>query len=150
MPLRGAAVGEHRRPSGGEPEQASRDSRAARISDGDRVPPRVLVATALPGVVEGVAFAGTPLESRTYRVNKKSFLFVSETLARFKLDASCSEAKRLGCEVGANSWVKLSLDAMPPASVVRRWTAESHTLAGGGLNRTGASARPAASRRSRK
>jgi hypothetical protein len=108
------------------------------------------IAAALLGVVEGVACAGTALESRTYSVNKKNFLFVSEKLARLKLDASLSEANGLGCEVGANGWVQISLDALPPTSVVRRWIAESHTLEGGGRVRTGPSARSAAPKRSRK
>ena len=64
-------------------------------------------------------------------MNKKTFLFVSKKDARLKLSASSAEARRLGCEVGANGWVKLLLDEMPPASVVRRWIAESHGLAAG-------------------
>ncbi|MBL8802144.1 MAG: hypothetical protein JNN27_09130 [Planctomycetes bacterium] len=108
------------------------------------------IALEFADVVEGVACAGTALESRTYRVNKKNFLFLSAKLARFKLDASSAEAKRQGCEVGANGWVKLSLDALPPASVVRRWLAESHALCGGASSQSGASARAAAPKRSTK
>ena len=89
------------------------------------------IALALPGVDEGIACAGTALESRTYRVGTKAFLFVSAKCARFKLSASTAEAKRLGCDVGANGWVKLALEAMPSASVVRRWIVESHGLVAG-------------------
>lgn len=108
------------------------------------------IALELANVDEGVACAGTALESRSYRVNKKNFLFLSANVARFKLDASSAEAKGLGCEVGANGWVKLSLDALPPASVVRRWIAESHALCGGASGRSGARARAAAPKRSTK
>src|SRR5688572_26169621 len=90
------------------------------------------IALALPGVDEGLACAGTALECRTFHVNKKNFLFVSEKEARLKLSASSSEAKRLGHEVGASGWVKLSLERLPPASVLRRWISESHGLVGGG------------------
>lgn len=105
------------------------------------------IALALPGAVEGVACAGTTLESRAYSVNRRNFLFVSEKLARLKLEAYCAEAQRLGCEVGANGWVKLSFDTPPPTSVVRRWIAESHLLAGGGGSRTKKGARAAAPKR---
>jgi len=108
------------------------------------------IALALPGVDEGIACAGTALESHTYRVNKKNFLFVSEKSARLKLSASSSEARRLGCEVGTNGWVKLALDALPPASVVRRWIVESHSLAAGGSDAAGARARTGTTRRSRR
>lgn len=96
------------------------------------------IALALPDVEEGIACAGTSLESRTYSVKKRNFLFVSGKEARLKLSKSAAEAKRLGCEVGANGWVKLPLDAMPPAAVVRRWIAESHDLvaAGSGAPKT--------------
>jgi predicted DNA-binding protein (MmcQ/YjbR family) len=86
------------------------------------------IALALPEVERGVACAGTALESRTYQVKKKSFLFVSNEQARMKLDASASEARRLGFAVGANGWVTVSLDAPPKAAVMKRWIAESYSL----------------------
>lgn len=89
------------------------------------------LAKSLPGVDEGVACAGTALESRTFRVNGKAFLFVSQKEARLKLAASLAEAARLGCAAGANGWVKIALDAPPPAKVLARWIAESHALLGG-------------------
>ena len=49
------------------------------------------IARALPDVTEGVACAGTKLESRTFAVGKKSFLFVSASEMRLKLDASAAE-----------------------------------------------------------
>ena len=88
----------------------------------------VRIALALPNVEQGIACAGTPLESRTYQVTGKSFLFVSKDEARLKLDASASEARRLGFTVGANGWVAISLDALPAAAVMKRWIAESYSL----------------------
>jgi hypothetical protein len=88
-------------------------------------------AKTLPNTDEGVACAGTALESRTYRVNKKSFLFVGRETARLKLDASAAEARRLGFEIGANGWVTPQLDDLPSAAVVKRWVRESHELMAG-------------------
>ena len=86
-------------------------------------------ALALEDVEQGIACAGTALESRTYSTNKKAFLFVAKKQARLKLDSSTPEAKELGFSVGANGWVTLPLDALPSVSVVRRWITESHALA---------------------
>jgi len=86
------------------------------------------IALALPEVVQGVACAGTTLESRTFQTRKKAFLFVSRKQARLKLDESARQAAKLGFDVGANGWVMLPLDALPAASVVKRWIAESHAL----------------------
>jgi hypothetical protein len=85
-------------------------------------------ARSLPDVVEGIACAGTKLESRTFATNAKTFLFVSAQEARLKLDASAAAAKRLGFEVGGNGWVKLPFDALPAAATLRSWIAESHGL----------------------
>ena len=90
------------------------------------------IALALPDVEQGIACAGTALESRTYRTGKSAFLFVSAKDARLKLEASAAEARELGFPVGTGGWVKLSLEALPSAAVVRRWVAESHGLAHGG------------------
>lgn len=86
------------------------------------------IARTLPDVAAGVACAGTKLESRTFRVGTKSFLFLSPTQLRLKLDASVAEAKKLGIGVGANGWTTLSLDALPSVAVLRRWIGESHAL----------------------
>lgn len=89
------------------------------------------VALALPDVGEGVACAGTKLESRTFDVRKKSFLFVSKTQLRLKLAASASDARERGFPVGANGWATLPLDGLPSGAVLKRWIAESHALAAG-------------------
>ena len=89
------------------------------------------IALALVDVDQGIACAGTALESRTYRTRKKAFLFVSTKQARLKLETSAPEARKLGCAVGANGWVTLPLDALPAAPIVKRWIAESHALSSG-------------------
>ena len=86
------------------------------------------IALALPDVDQGIACAGTALESRTYQLKKKSFLFVSKDQARLKLDASASEAKKLGFTVGANGWVAIPLGDVPAVAVIKRWIAESYSL----------------------
>jgi hypothetical protein len=86
------------------------------------------IALALADVEQGIACAGTVLESRTYQVRKKSFLFVSKEQARLKLGASAPAAKELGFAVGASGWVALPLKALPAAAVLRRWITESHAL----------------------
>jgi len=88
-------------------------------------------ALALTDVEQGIACAGTALESRTYGTSKKTFLFVSTKQARLKLDSSASEAKKLGFAVGTNGWVTLPLDTLPATPVVKRWITESHALAAG-------------------
>jgi len=98
------------------------------------------IARALPGVEQGIACAGTALESRTYQVKGKSFLFVSKQQARLKLAASAPEARKLGFAVGANGWVTLPLDGLPAAAVLERWVGESHALI------SGAGGRPRAKR----
>jgi hypothetical protein len=53
---------------------------------------------------------------------------VSRKEARLKLDSSASEARKLGFAMGANGWVRLPLEALPAATVARRWVAESYGL----------------------
>ena len=89
------------------------------------------IARALPGVQQGVACAGTALESRTFQVQGKAFLFVSKEHARFKLGPSIGAARARGAQVGAGGWTKIALDALPPQTVLRTWIAESHGLIGG-------------------
>jgi hypothetical protein len=104
-------------------------------------------ARALPDADEGLACIGTALESRTYLVNKKAFLFVGKKEARLKLETSIDEATRLGFAVGSNGWVKLPLDGLPPAPVVRRWVKESHGLVAGADTRKTGAGKPKASRK---
>jgi hypothetical protein len=86
------------------------------------------IALALPEVVQGLACAGTALESRTYLTEKKAFLFVAKKQARLKLADSAQQARKLGFAVGANGWATLPLEALPATPVLKRWIAESHAL----------------------
>lgn len=85
-------------------------------------------ALSLARVTRGVACAGTALESRTFAVNEKSFLFVSHKDLRLKLGKSIAEAKEMGLSVGVNGWIKIPAAYQPSASVMKKWIAESHAL----------------------
>ncbi len=94
-------------------------------------------AAALPDVSTGIACAGTSLESKTFTVAKKAFLFVGPKDARLKLSASLDEAQRLSklmpssIRVGSNGWVTLGRDvAELDAPVLSRWVKESYQLFG--------------------
>lgn len=89
------------------------------------------IARSLGDVEQGIACAGTALESRTFTSGKKAFLFVSKEQARLKLAASAAEARALGFAVGSGGWATLPLDELPAAAVLRRWVAESHALVSG-------------------
>lgn len=108
------------------------------------------IALALPDVTQGVACAGTALESRTYCVGGKAFLFVSGKDARLKLADSAADATALGLLVGANGWVKLSLAALPPPAVMARWIGESHALLAGGAAGEGAGKKKGAKKAAKK
>ncbi len=108
----------------------------------DRVVARIRkTALALADVDEGIACAGTALESNTFRVKKKAFVFVGRKdggiTIRLKLAASIPEAKKLADKspsiygVGAGGWVSAKLgasDPAPPRGVLERWIRESHAL----------------------
>src|SRR5262245_56314297 len=106
------------------------------------------IALGLPDVTQGIACAGTALECRTYCTGNKAFLFVSGKDARLKLGASAKAATARGFAVGANGWVKLPLDALPPAKVLAGWIAESHALlAGNAASKGGGAAKKAAAKK---
>jgi hypothetical protein len=94
------------------------------------------LALAHPGTEEGIACAGTAVESRTIRVGGKAFLFLRPTELRLKLSKSLPEARKLAgkdpsrCEAGAGGWVKLTLrsDEKKPAPFLAAWIAESYGL----------------------
>ncbi len=97
------------------------------------------IAMKLPGVQEGVACAGTVVESRTIKVNGKAFLFLRKAQAMLKLDGSLAEARSLATKEperyfpGSGGWVKIVWgDQKPPMSVMKRWIAESYGLYAGG------------------
>lgn len=107
------------------------------------------IARALEGVTRGVACAGTALESHTYKVDDKAFLFVSREHARLKLSVSVAEARRLGAQVGTGGWTKLTLADLPSDAALARWIAESHGLMRGGETKR-AAAKPRGAKRSRR
>ncbi len=87
-----------------------------------------------PDVEEGVACKGTSVESRTYKVKGKAFLFVRPAEARLKLEGSLAEASKLAekdpaaYSAGAKGWVAFKLAAAPPKERLERWVAESYGL----------------------
>ena len=92
-------------------------------------------AQRLPDITEGVACAGTVIESRTFKVRDRAFLFLGPREARLKLTESQPEARRLAqsaparVQVGAGGWTKVTLEgegAAPPTATLDRWVAESH------------------------
>jgi hypothetical protein len=93
-------------------------------------------ALRLPGVEEGVACEGTAVESRTFKVRKKSFLFVRRANVMLKLGDSADEAARLASKdgryrIGAGGWLTVTLGAgtaPPPMALMTRWIAESYRL----------------------
>src|SRR5262245_44564218 len=70
-------------------------------------------ATKLAGVETGIACKGTALESTTYNVNGKAFLFVGPKDARLKRAAG---------------WTKIDLSAPPSDADVTAWVGESYAL----------------------
>jgi hypothetical protein len=93
-------------------------------------------ATSLPEVSEGVACAGTALESRTAQVRKKAFLFLGKGEARLKLRESLPEALHWAAKdparfrVGSLGWVAVTVAGDDPAvrEVCLRWVEESYRL----------------------
>jgi hypothetical protein len=63
---------------------------------------------------------------------------------RLKLAASAKTAKAQGFTVGANGWVKLPMDELPAATVLKRWIVESHALASAGGREVVGKAKPRA------
>jgi len=96
-------------------------------------------ALRLPDTTEGIACAGTAIESRTAQTRGKAFLFVGAGVVRFKLDASTKEMAQLAAkdpahfEVGFAGWCKITIGGgkLPPAAQLRRWITESHSLFAG-------------------
>jgi hypothetical protein len=96
---------------------------------------RALIAAAakLPGVEEGIACAGTPLESRTLKIAGKAFAFFGPTDLRVKLSRSLPEAQRLAksrpgsCVPSAGGWTKATLGpGMLGVSTLTKWITESY------------------------
>lgn len=98
---------------------------------------RSLIAAAakLPGAEEGIACAGTALESRTLKIGGKAFAFFGPTELRVKLSRSLPAAEKLArtkpgsCVPGAGGWTKCTLGpGMLPVSTLAKWITESYRL----------------------
>lgn len=92
-------------------------------------------AAKLPGVTEGIACAGTALESRTLKIGGKAFAFFGPSDLRIKLSHSLKEAERLAkskpgsCVPSAGGWTKATLGpGMLPQSILAKWIHESYRL----------------------
>lgn len=92
-------------------------------------------ALRLPGTAEGIACAGTALETRTITAGSKAFLFLRDTEIRLKLRDSLPEATARAAEepdrfaIGAHGWVTIR----PPVAtaeqpMLARWAQESFRL----------------------
>jgi hypothetical protein len=100
-------------------------------------------ALRLPETEEGVACAGTALETSTVKRNGKAFVFLRATDVRLKLDASLGEASALAerdptrYSAGANGWVLVKLEpASDDLGLLKRWIEESHALAASSKSRS--------------
>jgi hypothetical protein len=93
------------------------------------------IALKYPEAQEGIACAGTALESRTVKVRNKAFLFMGKNDVMIKLGESVMEATKLASKtpdqykVGAHGWVKVTFsDGNPPPGVLARWIDESYRM----------------------
>ena len=88
------------------------------------------------GVEESLACKGTAIESASFKVRGKSFLFLRPATAMLKLESSKAQAQSLAtrsphaCKVGASGWTTLTFSE--PAAVnlklAEKWVAESYNL----------------------
>jgi hypothetical protein len=89
-----------------------------------------------PEVEEGIACAGTSLESRTLKVRGKAFAFFRPGSVMLKLGESLAEARAMAAKAprqfraGAGGWVDVKFgDGEPlPIAVMQRWLDESYAL----------------------
>ena len=94
-------------------------------------------ALAHPAVEESLPCRGTTIESASFKVGGKAFLFLGEAKAMVKLQASRVQADQLAaqrpgtCKTGAGGWttVVLSEPAGVPLTTLRAWIAESYAHA---------------------
>ncbi len=94
------------------------------------------IALKLPDTAEGIACAGTAVESLTITIRGKAFLFIRSEDARFKLKDSLPAATKFAAAhpdiltAGIGGWMKLihSLKGAPPRATLAKWIAESYSL----------------------
>jgi hypothetical protein len=87
-------------------------------------------------VEEGLACKGTVVQSATFTVRGKAFLFLRPGRAMMKLEASSAEAKKQAAKfpdrykLGAGGWATVTYTTSKDVSLpmLRRWIAESYGL----------------------
>lgn len=88
------------------------------------------------GVEESVACKGTPLESATFKVNGRAFLFLKVGRAMVKLDESVPDASTLAShkpqyyKVGSGGWTTVVWKDPKDVSVehMKKWVGESYRV----------------------
>ena len=96
------------------------------------------IALRHPEVEEVIACKGTPLESRAFKVRKKTFLFTRDIEMMVKLQDSLPEAKEHASQDPSRyrvsaAWVsvRFGAGALPPRDLLTRWVAESYSIMAG-------------------
>jgi predicted DNA-binding protein (MmcQ/YjbR family) len=91
------------------------------------------LALVLPRTEESVACKGTAVESASFKVGTKTFLFLRAADLRLKLRESLEEANRLAAdndaiEVGGHGWIKVTLGESAPQLLptLEAWIEESY------------------------
>jgi hypothetical protein len=114
------------------------------------------VALSRPEAEESLACRGTAIESASFRVRGKSFLFLSPAKVMVKLETSQGEASELerrhpaACKTGKGGWTTaaLSVPGGAPLKTLERWIAESHALAAGAASKISSRRKKGAGRES--
>lgn len=111
-------------------------------------------AHALPDVETGIACEGTPVESRTFKVNTRAFLFLRPGNLMLKLGPSLPQAAKLaakhpGIRAGAGGWITLT-GSHPTPAILARWVKESYQLMAGDGGATTLAKPPSKRRRAAK
>jgi hypothetical protein len=110
---------------------------AAKVTEGDEAMLALRrVALSHPDVEEGLACKGTVIQSATFKVRGKAFLFLRPGKAMLKLDTSQGAASKLaakkpgGYTIGAGGWATVDLSHPKEVSmkVLASWIAESYGL----------------------
>jgi hypothetical protein len=89
-----------------------------------------------PNIEEGLACKGTVIESATFEVQGKAFLFLRPEKAMLRLDRSHGEAATLAAKkpacykVGSGGWITISLSSPNDLSmkVLSSWVAKRYSL----------------------
>lgn len=98
------------------------------------------IASRYPDVEEGIACKGTTVESITYKVRKRAFLFLRTAGVMLKLRESLGEAAEMARKeparysAGSGGWVTVRQpNAGPlPMDMMERWIGESYALMSAG------------------